>query len=107
MKKLLVTLALITGIAGIALAQQPNLGTSYTQISEVGTDPTTNYFGTARVNINTTATPSTNSPVWKIVRITTDASGNVIEKKTAYGSGLKDQVLWTTAWTNRVAATYK
>lgn len=105
MKKLL--LVALIGIGGVAMAQQPNLGTSYSMISEVGTNPTINYFGTARVNINTTATPSTNSPVWKIVRVTTDATGNVVEKKTAYGSGLKDQVLWTTAWTNRVAATYK
>jgi len=109
MKKLLV-LACITGLAGLALAQQPNLATTESMLldpANVWDAASTNYVGKVQVNINTTATPSVNDAKWYITRTKIDASGAVLEVKHAYGDGLQDRALWTTAWTNRVAATYK
>ena len=104
MKKVLATLFVLMAV--FVYAQQ-NAGVAFTQISEVGTDPATNYYGWARTTENSASTPSTNDAVWKVVRVITDSNGNVIEKKNAYGSGNGDNALWTTAWTNRASATYK
>ena len=103
MKKLLAVLFVI--MAGVVVAQQ-NAGLAFTHIAEVGTDPATNYYGWAQTTEGASA-PSTNASVWKVTRVITDSSGNVIESKTAYGSGSGDLSLWTTSWTNRASATYK
>jgi hypothetical protein len=116
MKKALIIT--VTLLAGFVLAQQPNLATSWRLIaddSNVWDAASTNYIGKARVNINSPAVPSiavpasasTSNAVWNNLRIEVDANGAINEKKNAYGAGLKDQALWSTAWTNRVAATYK
>lgn len=94
-------------MAGIVIAQQ-NVGKAFTYIADInGTSSATNYYGWARTTENTTSTPSTNDAVWKIVRVVLDSNGVVTEQKNAYGSGEGDNSLYTTAWTNRVNATYK
>jgi len=104
MKKVLAVLFL--AMAGIVIAQ--NIGVENTYVAEInGTTSTTNYYGWARTTENTTATPSTNDAVWKVVRVILDSNGLVTEKKNAYGSGSGDTSLWTTSWTNRASATYK
>jgi|SRR6056297_814173 len=104
MKKVMIILALL---AGVCLAQRP-IGRAFTRISEInGTSSATNYYGKARTTEYSDATPSTNDAVWAITRVVLDASGNAIEVKNAYGSGEGDNSLFTTAWTNRVNATYK
>jgi hypothetical protein len=114
MKKALIIF--VTIIAGVVLAQEPNLATSWRLIADNnGTTSCTNYIGRARVNINSPAVPSvavptsasTSNAVWNIIRVELDSDGLIIEKKSAYGSGTKNQALWSTAWTNRVSATYK
>lgn len=101
MKKVL---ALVLIGCAVCVAQT-QVGKAYSYIGE--TSGTTNYLGMARTTENSAATPSTNDAVWKIVRTITDGDGNVLSVKNAYGSGTKDNSLWTTAWTNRAAATYK
>ena len=103
MKKYIIAIA-IGALAGVALAQR-STGEATTYIGE--TSGTTNYLGMARTTENTTATPSTNAAVWKIIRTIEDASGNILSIKHAYGSGTGENSLWSTAWTNRVSATYK
>ena len=100
MKKIITLIALL---GAFAIAQE-RVGTAYTKIGE--TSGTTNYLGFARTTENT-GTVSTNAAVWKIIRTVKDSDGNVLEIKNAYGSGTGDSSLWTTAWTNRVSATYK
>ena len=104
-KALALTLAFI---ATLAIAQQ-NIGVSFTLIADDsnGLTSCTNYIGRARVTENSVATPSVSNAVWNITRIVLDSNGAIAEKKNAYGSGTGDNSLWTTAWTNRVAATYK
>ena len=89
-------------LAGIALAQE-NQAVSYTTISE--TTGTTQYVGSARVTINTT-TPTDVQAKWAITKIVTPSAGN-FTVKTAYGAGVGDNALFSTAWSNRVTATYK
>ncbi len=96
-------IALAVLIAGIAIAA--GHGEAYTYVGE--TVGTTNYLGVTRTTENTSGTPSTNDAVWKIIKTVEDGSGNVLTIKHAYGSGDGDQALYTTAWTNRVNATYK
>jgi len=102
MKKYIIAIA-IGAIAGVAIAQQPT-GVSYSYIGE--TVGVMNYLGVARVDENN-ATPSTSALNWKIIKTVTDASGNIVSVQHAYGSGTGDNSLWSTAWTNRAAATYK
>lgn len=103
MKKYIIAIA-IGAIAGLAYAQN-RVGVEYSYIGEaVGT---TNYLGVARTTENTSGTPSTSDAVWKIIKTVTDASGNITSVKHAYGSGTGDNAPWSTAWTNRVNATYK
>ena len=105
MKKALV-LALSFALTILALGQ--NIGEAYTIIYDTnGTASTTNYVGLARTTENTSGTISANDAKWKIVRTVLDASGNEVTVQNAYGSGVGDNALWTTAWTNRVNATYK
>ena len=101
MKKVIIALALIAGVAVAAT----KFGEAYSYIGE--TSGTTNYLGMARTTENSTGTPSTNAAVWKIIRTIEDGSGNILSIKHAYGSGEGDNSLYTTAWTNRAAATYK
>jgi len=103
MKKLIIGIMLSLICAFIVIAQ--NIGKAYSYIGE--TVGTTNYLGMTRTTENTAGTPSTNAAVWKIIRTIEDASGNIVSIKHAYGSGAGDNSLWTTAWTNRAAATYK
>lgn len=102
MTKYITALALI--VCAICVAQTHN-GTAYTVVSE--TVGTTQYVGSARTTEYSTATPSTNAAVWAIVRIVEDSSGNLLEVKNAYGDGEGINSLYSTAWTNRVNATYK
>lgn len=81
-------------------------GETLTIIKETnGTTSTTNYVGFAKVTENNAA--STNDAVWMIVRTILDASGNETSVQHAYGSGTGGNAIWSTAWTNRAAATYK
>ena len=106
MKKALLLLALVGTIA--VGADTRNKGEEYSFIKESnGTTSCTNYLGWARTTENTTATPSTNDAVWRIVREVLDADGVVVESKNAYGSGTGNNALWSTSWTNRASATYK
>ena len=102
MKKVL-ALVLI-GIAGLVFSDDLTAGRDATFIAEIGTDPATNYMAWAVTTVGTDA-PSTNAAVWKISRVVTDSNGAILSLKNAYGSGYDP--LWSTAWTNRVAATYK
>ena len=97
----------IVAVAALAVSEPNKDGRAKTHIAEVGTDPATNYYGWATTTEGMASTPSTNDAAWKIVRTITDSNGNVIEKKNAYGSGTDENALWSTAWTNRAAATYK
>ena len=105
MKKAFIVLILsITTICVIA----QNIGESFTKIYENnGTASCTNYFGMARVTENTVGTANTNDAVWWISRTILDANGDPLEIKLAYGNGTGDNVLWSTAWTNRANAVYK
>ena len=100
MKKI-IAITLIALLAGIALAAN---GIAVTQIEE--TTGTTNYYGLSRTTKNTVGTISTNDAKWMIIRTITPSAGNSTTKN-AYGSGPGDNSLWSTAWTNRVNATYK
>lgn len=105
MKKTMIILVSLVACVGLASTLQ---GVAYSKIGEtLGTTVTTNYLGFAKTTQGSPATPSINSAVWKIIRTVKDADGNVTEIKNAYGSGDGDNALWSTAWTNRVGATYK
>ncbi len=100
MKKIV---ALFVVIGALGVFAQRNIGQAVTIIEE--TTGTTNYVGISRTTQYTDGTPSTNDSVWRIIRTVTD--GNNITVKNAYGDGEGDNALWSTAWTNRVNATYK
>lgn len=102
MKKLIM-ISLLILVAGISFAQR-SIGVAYSIEEE--TVGTTNYVGLTRTTENTSGTPSTNDAVWRIIRTVTPSTGNSTTKN-AYGSGIGNNSLWTTAWTNRVNATYK
>jgi len=105
LRKKLLALALI-GIAGLAFAGSESVGRATTMMADPSNAAVSsvNYNAWAKTTAGASA-PSTNAPVWKIVRTTVDAAGLVTEVKNAYGSG--SDPLWSTAYTNRVAATYK
>ena len=106
MKTLQKTLAVVLiATAGLALANEASIGREVTRVAVVGAlTSSTNYYGSAKTTAGTTA-PTTNAAVWKIVRVVVDANGAVTSQKNAYGSG--DDVLWSTAYSNHVSATYK
>ena len=105
MKKVLV-FALSFVLTLTALAIQPNRGETPSIIYDTnGTASCTNYVGIAKATPDNT--PSTNDAVWKVIATILDASGNEVSVKHAYGSGTKGNAQWSTAWTNRVNATYK
>jgi len=106
MKKTLVILGIGLLFGGMVYAQRAS------EVSIIGDEnnaltSSTNYTGYVVVDRTMADTPSTNLPVWKIVRIKVDANGLVLEKKTAYGDGVGDNASWSATWTNRVSATYK
>ena len=101
MKKIMAIMVLL---AGYSLAQV-NIGIASSILGE--TTGVTNYIGLARTTQHSTATPSPNDAVWRIIKTVVDSSGNVVSVKNAYGAGTGDNSLWTTAWTNRVSATYR
>ena len=109
MKKHIIALSLLI-MAGLVYAESRNLSDTTSMISDASnaTTSSTNYYGWAKVNVYTLATPSTSNSVWKIVRTKVDASGLLTEMKTAFNTNsVNDGALWSTAWTNRAAATYK
>jgi len=103
MKKI-IAVALLSGLALVALSDDESVGRTTTIIYETnGTTSTTNYVGFAKTTAGSTV--STNDASWKIIQTILDSSGNEVTVKHAYGSG--GDTLWSNAWTNRVAATYK
>lgn len=87
-------------------AVNSNRGETVSIIYETnGTASCTNYVGFAKATPNTA--PSTNNAVWKIIATILDASGNEVTVKHAYGTGELGNAQWSTAWTNRVNATYR
>ena len=105
MKKVIV-FALSFALTAVVLGQ--NIGDSISIIYETnGTASTTNYVGFAKVTENTSGAADTNATIWKIIRTVLDASGNEVTVQHAYGDGVGDNALWSTAWTNRASATYK
>lgn len=101
MKKIIAIMVLL---AGYSLAQV-NIGSASSILGE--TTGVTNYIGMAKTTEYSTATPSPNDAVWRIIKTVYDSSGNVVSMKNAYGTADGDNSLWSTAWTNRVNATYR
>lgn len=100
------TMAMVLAVAGLILAEDYEL--AYTKLWETvgtpGSTAVTQYIGTARTTINSTATPPASAAVWKIQKWTYDAAGNLLEQKTARPS---NGALFGNVWTNRAAATYR
>ena len=69
------------------------------------TTGTTQYVGIATTTINNTNAVSQSAAKWRIIKIVDDGTTSTVQN--AYGSGTGDNALWTTAWTNRVNATYR
>ena len=101
MRKLIVVL--VVSLAGVALASG-YLNDQFIADPANGTASCTNYLGWAYASSDS-ASATTNDAKWKIRRLILDASGTVTEIKSSQGSGLNPE--YSTAWTNRVNATYK
>ena len=103
MKKVIILLALIAGVA----SAQENKAESISIVYDTnGTASTTNYVGFAQQNNANTVT--TNDTNWKIIQTVLDASGNEVTVKHAYNSNFSDsRSLWSNSWTNRANLTYK
>lgn len=104
MKKLIVGIVLLATV--IVIAESTSIAYSKIEDANNGTTSCTNYVGFARTSAGATA-PSTNAAVWKIIQTVYDSNGVEITYKHAYGSGEGELALWSTAWSNRVSATYK
>jgi hypothetical protein len=102
MKKTLAVF-LMASLAILAFASE-YLGEQMIADPSNGTASCTNYYGWAYASSDS-ASATTNDAKWKIIRTILDSSGNVVGLKNSQGSGINPE--YSTAWTNRVSATYK
>ena len=108
MKKIL-TFLFIIAAALVSRGQLINAGASTAGLVDtvVATNGVTTVYVGSAITTASKAAPSTTNPVWRITKIVSDASGNVISWGSAYTTAAGDLSLKSAVWDDRYTATYK